>query len=67
MVNTDQKVGYGLGALEMKYVRLTEITPKKLSVKQARARLRRSRYSPKNGRWIFSEKAAPKVKELLSR
>lgn len=51
----------------MKYVRLSEITPKKLTVKQARARLRRSRFAPRNGRWIFSEKAAPKVKELLSK
>jgi hypothetical protein len=51
----------------MKYVKLSEITPKKLSVKQARARLRRSRYEPRDGRWIFSEKAAPKVKSLLSR
>ena len=51
----------------MKYVPLAEIKPRKLSLKQARARLRRSRFHTREGRWIFSEKTASKVEQLLSR
>lgn len=51
----------------MKYVPLREIVPKKLTIKQARARLRRSRYHQRDGRWMFSEKTAPSVQQYLNR